>query len=477
MRLFLLFTLFITTTFSAFAQAPVIEGDVMLCPFTNGTASITNNATYTTYQWYGRVWFLDDDFEPIDGATSSSFTYDWYNYDQWQLKVVVTQGEETFESNVIQIDSHAWSSLLVSTTTSGNVTRGEYPIYLLCDGGAITSTALSPYTIVQWYRDGEPIPGGTNVAYTITEPGVYHVVAAPDFCPNSTSTSLPITVQANPDCATQELAPVINGDFLTLCPDTEGTAFVAEGLITYDSYQWYAKVASDTNAPFVAIDDATSDTFMYDWQNYDQKQIKLTVTFDGETYESNTIQIDSYSWDPISINTTINSNVTEEASNGTTVYVLCPGGEITNTLPELFSMNVQWFKDGEPIEGAYDSTYVITEPGSYHVLASPDICPASTNDTANSPIIVTACAAGLDNQNAGVVTLYPNPANNVLNVNVSQASAFLDYAVYDITGKKLLNGKVDASLTTINIAGLSAGSYIVKLTGKSGNTSKMFVKQ
>jgi hypothetical protein len=481
MRLFLLFTLFITTTFSAYAQAPVIEGDVMLCPDTNGTATVTNGVTYTTYQWYGRIWFLDDDFAPIEGATSSSFTYDWFNYDQWQFKVVVTQGTETFESNVIQIDSYAWASLLVRTETSGRVTRGNYPVYLLCEGGAITNTVLEPYTIAQWYRDGVAIPGATNVAYTITEPGVYHVVAGVAICPASTSTSLPTIVEANTECTTQNLTPVINGTNLVMCPDTTEQAFVADGLITYESYQWYSKLNED-DAVFEPIDGATSDSFMYDWYNYDQRHLKLVVTEAGVTYESNIIQIDSYNWTPIFFGTTINDEVTESTTpdGSNHVYLLCPGGEITNTLPALFSENIQWYRDGEPIIGAYSPVYVITEPGSYHVQASPEMCPGSSNNTVTNPVLVelnTECTAGLNNQNANFVTLYPNPANSLLNVSLNRTTGFQDYAVYDVTGKLLLNGKVSAALTSINVANLSAGSYIVKLTGNEGQASKMFIKQ
>lgn len=481
MRLFLLFTVFITTMFSAFAQAPVIAGDVMLCPDTNGTAQITNDATYTTYQWYGRIWFLDDDFAPIAGATSSSFTYDWYTYDQWQLKVVVTQGEETYESNVIQIDSYAWASLLVSTTTSGNITRGEYPVYLMCEGGTLTTTALSPYTIAQWYRNNEPIEGATNVSYTITEPGIYHVVAGVDYCPNSTSTSLPITVEANTECETQNLAPVINGTNLLMCPDTTEQAFVADGLVTYDSYQWYYKYWF-LEGDFQPIDGATSDTFMYDWYTYDQAQFKLVVTQDGETYESNIIQVDSYNWVPLTYISTINDNVSESVTEDGTnhIFLLCPGGEITNTLPALFSANIQWYRDGEPIEGANQQEYVITEPGSYHVQASPEMCTGSSNSTAGTPMLVglnTECVAGTDKQNAEFVTVYPNPASGILNVSLTQTTGFQEYAIYDVTGKKLLNGKVDASLTTINISGLTSGSYIVKLSGTNVNATKMFIKQ
>lgn len=62
--------------FVGHAQQPVIEGDLLLCPDTNGTATITSPIVYDSYQWYFRYWFLADPFVAIDGATQQSFTYD-----------------------------------------------------------------------------------------------------------------------------------------------------------------------------------------------------------------------------------------------------------------------------------------------------------------------------------------------------------------------------------------------------------------
>lgn len=188
--------------FMSAQDAPVIEGDVLLCPWTNGTATVTNGQTYDTYQWYYKYWFLSDDFEAIPDATSETFTYDWYTYDQALFKLVVTINGETYESNTIQIDSYAWVSLSVMQEASENVTFDpNSESYLICDGDTITNTLTSPYNVAQWYKDGEAIPGATEMTYVITEPGTYYVIAAPDFCPNSTSTSLSINVSENPDCS------------------------------------------------------------------------------------------------------------------------------------------------------------------------------------------------------------------------------------------------------------------------------------
>lgn len=188
---------------NVFSQAPVIEGDLLLCPWTDGTVSVTNQ-TYDTYQWYSKFWFTEDEFVAIDGATSSTFTYDWYNYDQSLFKVVAEIDGVSYESNTIQIDSWNWTSLFTMYEMN------EYMSYapdsesiLLCDGASFDiSINNPPYDAnIQWYKDGVIIPGATESTYTITEAGYYETSAAPSFCPNNSSNSLGLNVIINTDCS------------------------------------------------------------------------------------------------------------------------------------------------------------------------------------------------------------------------------------------------------------------------------------
>lgn len=204
MKKALLILLFLNGFFTSHAQNPVIEGDLMLCPNTNGTAVVTNETTYDSYQWYSKYWFTSDEYQPIEGATDASFTYDWYTYDQSLFKVVVTIGSETLESNVIQIDSYAWSSLIIQSEMNESVsTNMDNGNFMLCPGGSFSNTVGSPYNAnIQWYKDNVAIAGANQATYLISEPGNYHVEAAPDFCPNSISSNqgLPLVVVTDTEC-------------------------------------------------------------------------------------------------------------------------------------------------------------------------------------------------------------------------------------------------------------------------------------
>lgn len=199
----LLLLLFFIGSYAGFSQAPTIEGDLLLCPNENGTASIVTNQVYDSYTWYWKYWFTSDPFVAVPGVDGPSFTYDWYTYDQALIKVVVTLDGNTYESNVLQIDSYAWVGLTTGFENTPNVSidpnNGNV---LLCEGTNFTLNVYNPYTIVQWYKDGQPIVGATEQQLHINEPGSYHVVAAPGFCPNSTSSSagLPTVVVIDTDC-------------------------------------------------------------------------------------------------------------------------------------------------------------------------------------------------------------------------------------------------------------------------------------
>lgn len=203
-------------------QTPQIQGDLMLCPWTNGTASVVNQ-TYDTYQWYSKFWFLSDPYVAISGANQSSFTYDWYNYDQSLFKVVATLNGVTYESNEIQIDSYAWIGMTLTYDLNADVTFDPMDeSYLLCSGGSFNIMVNSPYNAsIQWFKDGIAIPGANATNYLVTGPGTYHVFAAPDFCPNSTSNneSLPLVVNSTTNCNLGIENPTSGKKAITIYPN------------------------------------------------------------------------------------------------------------------------------------------------------------------------------------------------------------------------------------------------------------------
>ncbi len=66
-------------------------------------------------------------------------------------------------------------------------------------------------------------------------------------------------------------------------------------------------------------------------------------------------------------------------------------------------------------------------------------------------------------------TMYPNPANNVLNI--KSASSIEKVDIYNIVGKQILSTKGFVNSTEINISNLSSGVYLVKIIDQNNNSA------
>ncbi|MGJ8591367.1 MAG: T9SS type A sorting domain-containing protein [Aquaticitalea sp.] len=79
-----------------------------------------------------------------------------------------------------------------------------------------------------------------------------------------------------------------------------------------------------------------------------------------------------------------------------------------------------------------------------------------------------------DNALSSLVQVYPNPANNFLNVRVSASIEVTNTVLYDMLGKmttvKLENGQ-------LNISDLKSGIYMLKVNTSAGSITKKLVKK
>lgn len=91
MRNFLLFVVFCAFSAPAWCQPVTITGDQLLCPGGEGTAQVTSDVVYDSYQWFFRYDF-EGPFQPIPGATQQSFTYGAFDYAGSEIRVQVTLG-------------------------------------------------------------------------------------------------------------------------------------------------------------------------------------------------------------------------------------------------------------------------------------------------------------------------------------------------------------------------------------------------
>jgi len=74
--------------------------------------------------------------------------------------------------------------------------------------------------------------------------------------------------------------------------------------------------------------------------------------------------------------------------------------------------------------------------------------------------------------------VHPNPATDLLIIDAGKINKLTSFSILDMAGRELLNGPLYSNKTDIDVNQLTAGTYLVKVTGSGAITSeKLFVKQ
>ncbi len=125
----------------------------------------------------------------------------------------------------------------------------------------------------------------------------------------------------------------------------------------------------------------------------------------------------------------------------------------------------QWYKDGELIPGATDSTYTVAENGGYTVkVKNEEDCEAT------SPVYQVTNAENSVNEISNIsryISIYPNPAQNVIYIN-SPFSINAD--VSSIDGRKILYA---VNAKEISVKEFAQGIYLLRITDTDGRLIKV----
>ena len=97
----------------------------------------------------------------------------------------------------------------------------------------------------------------------------------------------------------------------------------------------------------------------------------------------------------------------------------------------------------------------------------------------SASLFVTTKGVGLADWLANRVMLFPNPAQEVVNVQCAMDNGELDKELYlfDVYGKLLQIVPVSSEITRINVSGLADGMYFVRVSTEAGTVTKAFVKR
>jgi alpha-tubulin suppressor-like RCC1 family protein len=240
---------------------------------------------------------------------------------------------------------------------------------------------------------------------------------------------------------------------------------------TFPSDYWSVTAESVTgwesiDAGFYFAMGRTSAGTLYSWGNNLNGQLGQNGTTQQVTPQPVDINITDFAcgayasiWMKSTTVYSAGKNGFNQAQSGTTNDVTTPYQWTTFSNPELVTM------------GIFSSTVVTT--GGLYAWGRNDRGVCGNGDFTNviTPNLALACTVASVQDSEGFDgTVYPNPAQDVLNIELSELSSII---VSDINGKQLLTSESNTA-HSINVAHLKSGVYFIRT--ENGATQK-FIKK
>ena len=129
----------------------------------------------------------------------------------------------------------------------------------------------------------------------------------------------------------------------------------------------------------------------------------------------------------------------------------------------------QWYLNSSIISSAINRTLAISTNGNYSVKID------STNGCENTSNLFAASSVGVNEISENTeIKIYPNPANDELNiVQSAMSNQQLAVSILDALGKTIIASITFNNSATINTSSLSEGMYFVRITDANGVVVKM----
>ncbi|MCB0537652.1 MAG: T9SS type A sorting domain-containing protein [Bacteroidetes bacterium] len=333
-------------------------------------------------------------------ATAGYANYSWFlgqpPYTQYaETSNVLTPTDGDGQYFVLAMDDNFCKTLGVGNYCS-SVTVS---IDLINDTLFATGNGGNSYA---WYLDGNPV-GTNDDIFVPTTPGTYTV--AHYLWDGTQVVGCTGTAAYEITCSNMQ-APVIS--------ENNGVLSVNDD---YTTYQWYL----GTNAISGANSASYTPTVSGDYS------VEVTDNFNCGIYSN-----------PFSF--CLNFNLTISQSDST----LIAGSGFTN---------YQWYLDGNAISGATSQTYTATQNGTYTCQAENSGCTGTSNS------LVVDLGTGIKDISLNGLSVYPNPANDIVNIKVNEALTAI--VLFDLTGKVVK--AFDANNMQLNVADIQQGIYFLEL--------------
>ncbi len=476
-----------------------------------GLIGVMSNNTYSDNQWHNIVGVFASNTGPIspshftiyiDGNIVSTFNdvsqsanAPINNQTDMLIGNQIVWNGATFLGSLDDIG--AWNRTLTECEITQLYTSGISPITTttsassICVGANTTITAIGANTYV-WN------PGnftGSSITVSPTATTTYTVTGTDaNGCVNTASTTVTVnplpTVTANSSagsvCAAESVT-LTGGGASTYTWDnnvTDAVSFVPTATTQY------MVTGTDSNG---CVNTATTTVTVNPLPSVIATSTAAAVCA-GSIVTLTGSGAATYTWD---------NNVTDAVSfvpTATTTYIVTGSDSLgclntasttvtVNPLPILFVLASSQVYCSSDVAGALSANPtggLWSGPGVTGNSFDPSVAGfglhsivytyTDANSCSNSDSLimtVNACVGINEITNVNLFSVYPNPAQSVINVKADATLLGSVYIVYDNTGKVVLSGKLNSEKTTLEIDNLSEGIYMFSIGENLNQTFKV----
>lgn len=124
------------------------------------------------------------------------------------------------------------------------------------------------------------------------------------------------------------------------------------------------------------------------------------------------------------------------------------------------------------------ASYTVDQEGTYY-FGFHNISPIGTTGTflLLDSLAISATPLGVNSFSANDVSIYPNPANDMISISNSLHTVFESFEMSDLNGRVVKAGKINATDAQISISDLSIGVYMMKIKTNQGIATKKVIKE
>jgi hypothetical protein len=217
------------------------------------------------------------------------------------------------------------------------------------------------------------------------------------------------------------------------------SAFIVTGTDANNCHQTDTVQVNVVQSTSSTLNENACDSYTLNGQTYTQSGTYTQVIPNGSGCDS-----------------TITLNLNMDFSPITPVITLTNG--VTMTTAAQTNVTFQWINcsDLTPIAGATGTTFTASVNGVYAVVAS-NACGSDTSECS------TINSVGITDLSGTEITVYPNPTDGELHVQVSANMLGQTWKLYDIRGRLVVDGNIETETSTLSMEQLSRGTYWLKL--------------